>query len=956
MPPMWRRVALVMTLVMVVALSVAGWASVRAITAQIDRDDATQVSELAAQFVPVFRSRLHMADAWVRYLTATEPGTDEQSLRARVLATGTLAGVVLVPLDERSAGGLPSLATSDRLALTAGRSVLKIVPSAPSAPAAPAAPAVQAVPATPAVPGRAGVYLAHLVTVAGAQQIGFFQLAPVWLWRDLDQVPGRMGLAVVDAGGSVIFAGAPLASGVPHLLVRAPIDARHPARAVVQGWQQDGTAWRGAVAQLRLDDTPIAGDGVWNIAVYDKAIDAWPALFSLVPMMLVLLLLGALCVLFGTWYLSRRWQPALTRVHAALDQLRQGVFAPVEVGWAADAPRVVAQSYNLAVAELQRRFAAQGYLAEIDRLLLEAEELEQALEPILARVCDLTGAQTAAVALVDRDAAAHARSFTVSADGGACPISRVNIDEEMAQQLRESPQASTVPSHHLDRYGFLEPLRALGARSCCVWPVMVGERIAAILSVGYGEVAAPLAPQLSFGTECAARLRTALDNAERGERLYHQAHFDSLTSLPNRLLFHDRLSQELKNVADNDQRSALLYIDLDHFKKVNDSVGHVAGDQLLTIVAQRLRACVKEGDTVARLGGDEFTVILRNLPSGDVAGTIAERIIEALQRPVNIAGRDHFVRASIGITLFPDDANTIEAVMRNADLAMYHAKDGGRARALFFDSTMTRALAPVAQSGLFRALRRREFALHYQPQFDLRTGAVAAVEALLRWQSPREGVRLPHDFIPAAEESGLIVDIGTWVLESGCHQLAIWRDDGIAPVRLALNVSVQQLRLADFTNLVRRSLERASLTPGVLELEVTETVFADEAARQTLRALSELGVRLALDDFGTGYSSLNHLRQHPVDAIKIDRSLMQEVPDDPKANSLAASIIDMAHALGKQVVAEGVETLPQLDFLRERGCELAQGYVLARPLGVAEVSELLSSRQGLELLLRRAAG
>jgi predicted signal transduction protein with EAL and GGDEF domain len=385
-------------------------------------------------------------------------------------------------------------------------------------------------------------------------------------------------------------------------------------------------------------------------------------------------------------------------------------------------------------------------------------------------------------------------------------------------------------------------------------------------------------------------------------------------------------------------------------------LGHHSGDLVLRAIGKRLLACVRASDTVARLGGDEFTVILRNLPSGDVAGTIAERIIEALQRPVNIAGRDHFVRASIGITLFPDDANTIEAVMRNADLAMYHAKDGGRARALFFDSTMTRALAPVAQSGLFRALRRREFALHYQPQFDLRTGAVAAVEALLRWQSPREGVRLPHDFIPAAEESGLIVDIGTWVLESGCHQLAIWRDDGIAPVRLALNVSVQQLRLADFTNLVRRSLERASLTPGVLELEVTETVFADEAARQTLRALSELGVRLALDDFGTGYSSLNHLRQHPVDAIKIDRSLMQEVPDDPKANSLAASIIDMAHALGKQVVAEGVETLPQLDFLRERGCELAQGYVLARPLGVAEVSELLSSRQGLELLLRRAAG
>jgi EAL domain-containing protein (putative c-di-GMP-specific phosphodiesterase class I) len=275
---------------------------------------------------------------------------------------------------------------------------------------------------------------------------------------------------------------------------------------------------------------------------------------------------------------------------------------------------------------------------------------------------------------------------------------------------------------------------------------------------------------------------------------------------------------------------------------------------------------------------------------------------------------------------------------------------------VFFDSKMGRAAAQLAESGLFRAVRRREFALYYQPQYALQNGELVGLEALVRWQHPREGLRFPKDFVPAAEQSGLIVEIGTWVLESACRQLAMWRDEGIAPGRLALNVSVQQLRAGDFVQLVSQTLERMGLPPQTLELEVTETVFAEEDARLALRNLAALGVRVALDDFGTGYSSLNYLRQHPVDAIKIDRSFMSEVPDNYQATTLLATIIDMAHALGKQVVAEGVETLPQLDYLRERGCDVAQGFVLARPLNVADVTERLAQRSGSTALLRRAAG
>ncbi|MGH8230839.1 MAG: putative bifunctional diguanylate cyclase/phosphodiesterase, partial [Steroidobacteraceae bacterium] len=457
-----------------------------------------------------------------------------------------------------------------------------------------------------------------------------------------------------------------------------------------------------------------------------------------------------------------------------------------------------------------------------------------------------------------------------------------------------------------------------------------------------------------YGAECAARLQIALGNQDTDARLYQQAHFDSLTSLPNRVLFRDRLSQELASVGSGAAGGALLYVDLDHFKRVNDTVGHGAGDQLLTIIAQRLRSCVKDGDTVARLGGDEFTVILRQVPSAEAASEIAQRIIEALQRPVNIGGRDHQVRASIGITRFPEDGSNIDELLRNADLAMYQAKDSGRSCAVFFDRKMARASVQLAESGLYRAVRRREFALFYQPQFALRDGELVAMEALVRWQHPREGLRFPKDFVPAAEQCGLIVEIGTWVLESACRQLMLWREEGIAPGRLALNVSLQQLRAPDFVQLVGQTLERAGLPPQMLELEVTEAVFADGDARAALRQVAALGVRVALDDFGTGYSSLNHLRQQPVDAIKIDRCFMSEVPDNYQATTLLATIIDMAHALGKQVIAEGVETLPQLDLLRQRGCDIAQGFVLARPLQVADATERLAQRSGSTALLRRA--
>jgi diguanylate cyclase (GGDEF)-like protein len=940
---MWRRLALVIALTALTGLAAASWIRIHQVVR--DRNDIVtdRITGSTQSFTRELRGRLQLADALVRSLSAADAGATGALLRERMLPADAFHGVLLVPFKE-SAGddrdqpgpiaGIAPITRDEELKLKSGQSLLKVVP--PEA-------------------GHGGTYLVHLVSAANSPQLGLFEFNPGWLWQGAGELPDQESMVIVDPAQNIVFEGTALPAEILRMFARTGIQAHGAGKPLLRDWQQGGAAWRGAMVWLDPQSAWLSG-APWTVAVYGKLAQTRPAALSFINDVLPLLLLAAAAVYFATRYLTGRWQPVLTRLDAALGALQQGQFQRVSLQGAADTPRAVASSYNLAITALEDKWSAQQRLAEIDRLLLEAADLEQSIEPILLRVCALTASQVAAVALVDRDAPGHARSFVAGADGALCPVSRINLDPQITLSLQDAPQGMAVQAHLLQDYSFLEPLRERGAELCYVWPIFAGSEVAAMLSVGYRGLLEPSKELVRYGLQCTSRLQIALSNQDCDAQLYRQAHFDSLTSLPNRVLFRDRLSQELESAGGGAPCGALLYVDLDHFKRVNDTVGHIAGDQLLTVVAQRLRSSVKDGDTVARLGGDEFTVILRQVSSTEAISEIAQRIIESLQRPVNIAGRDHQVRASIGITRFPEDGNTIEELLRNADLAMYQAKHSGRSCAVFFDRKMARALTPPAESGLFRAVRRREFALYYQPQYALKNGELVALEALVRWQHPREGLRFPKDFVPAAEQCGLMVEIGTWVLESACRQLALWREEGIAPARLALNVSVQQLRAGDFVQLVGDTLARMGLEPQMLELEVTEAVFAEDDARLALRDLAALGVRVALDDFGTGYSSLNYLRQHPVDAIKIDRTFMSEVPDNYQATTLLATIIDMAHALGKQVVAEGVETLPQLDYLRERGCDVAQGFVLARPLNVADVTERLAQRSGSTALLRRAVG
>ena len=431
------------------------------------------------------------------------------------------------------------------------------------------------------------------------------------------------------------------------------------------------------------------------------------------------------------------------------------------------------------------------------------------------------------------------------------------------------------------------------------------------------------------------------------QRIEHMAHHDALTGLPNRLLLNDRIQQAIAQAHRNKSRLAVLFIDLDRFKTINDSLGHQLGDRLLQSVAHRILVCLREGDTVSRLGGDEFVIVLPVTESGGDASIVASKLLDVLSSPFHLHDNDLHVSASIGISLYPDDGTDVETLMRNADTAMYHAKDSGRSQFQFFTPEMNVAARKrfTLETALRRGLEAGEFELHYQPVIDVTGGRVSGVEALVRWRAPGRGLVEPADFIPAAEESGLIVTLGEWVLQEALAQAKRWQDAGKA-LRVAVNVSASQLRRRNFVGRLRRLLEDSGAEPARVVLEITEGVIVESAgeAIATLAEISALGVRLAIDDFGTGYSGLAYLKRFPIDAVKIDQSFVRDLTVDADDAAIVTAIIAMARSLGLAVVAEGVETEAQLEMLKRMGCESAQGYHLAKPMPVSDLERWFANR------------
>ena len=488
------------------------------------------------------------------------------------------------------------------------------------------------------------------------------------------------------------------------------------------------------------------------------------------------------------------------------------------------------------------------------------------------------------------------------------------------------------------------------ADSCRLWPIIGRQKqLVAYLAIFYQNSAVVTVAELNLVPIACELAALAIENKKSDERIRYLAHFDELTELPNRANFLQMLSQAIARAERHGKQVGVLFIDLDRFKRINDMHGHHTGDTVLHEVACRLRGALREVDQVARLGGDEFVILVEEVINGEVLGAMAQKLIEKISLPFYINDDEFHLTASVGISIFPADGDDLYALIKNADMAMYRVKELGRNGHQFYSEKMSSDTHEkiILEAGLRRVVERNELVMHYQPKLDLITGQVTGVEALVRWQHPELGLLGPNKFIPLAEETGSIVAIGRWVLQTACRQLSEWINSGMAPLRMAVNLSARQFRYGMLFQDVEQALRQAGLAPHLLELEVTESLVMDnpDYAVQLLARFKTLGIELSMDDFGTGYSSLANLKSFPFDTVKIDRSFVRDIVIDLHDAAITRAIIAMAHVLHLRVTAEGVETAEQMNFLREHDCDEIQGYHFAPPMPTQATEEFLRARQ-----------
>ncbi len=583
----------------------------------------------------------------------------------------------------------------------------------------------------------------------------------------------------------------------------------------------------------------------------------------------------------------------------------------------------------------------------------ETSDLNSALEVVLRKVCETTGwlvgeawlpnadntylefsgaSYTATPEL--EDFVSHSRDFRFAR--GQPVLGRVWESKQamwVADLGREASDVQRAPV-----------AMAAGLKAAMGIPVLAGQAIVAVLGFLTGEARPRDQHLMDIVSGVAAQLGLAIQRKHADARVHYLVHFDRLTGLPNRTLFADRLQQAVIEAARHQRLVGVVFVDLDRFKNINDSLGHAVGDQLVKDVAVRLSAAVREGDTVARLSGDEFALVLADMAQADDAARLARKILNVFVQPFHSGGHEIFITASLGITLYPIDDKEVTGLLRNADVAMYRAKESGRNTYQFYSADMTSRAAEnlTLENDLRHAIERDELILHYQPLVESQTGRMLGVEALVRWAHGKRGLISPMQFIPLAEESGLIVPVGEWVLRKACAQCQAWRRNGYPDMRIAVNLSARQFREGlDIT--VIGILQEVGLDPSALELELTEGVIM-QSSHETLTVMQRLadrGVTFSIDDFGTGYSNLSYLKRFPVDILKVDRSFVKDIPGDLDDSAIADAIITMAHSLGMKVIAEGVETEQQSAFMRSHGCDAMQGYYFSKPVSAEDISVLL---------------
>jgi len=777
----------------------------------------------------------------------------------------------------------------------------------------------------------------------GAVVVG--ELNPEYLWGSADELPAMTDFCIVqDISGETLHCSAPLSPDAERAMIASR--ASHLGTA---SWERDGEAWRG----IAWPQFMRAGFGTPDWVVIASQPESYQveratrfARLYVPVVVLALLLVGWLTIRQA----SHIVKPLDLLAKRARGMAQNDFSSRVEMAPREDEFGELATAFDTMSQKLGRQFASLKALSEIDRLILATVDSAQVIRTVLHRLGGAVRADAVSVTLLEHDNADHARTYARSSDGDESL--RMTRHEISPAERGELEGASAGQWLKLDGIvpRYLESLAAEGATTAYVQPVVWRGTLCGALALGYRRDSSLDEEERQHALELSDRVAVAVSSAWRDEQLYLQAHFDPLTGLPNRLLFKDRLGQEIARSQREDLRFGLLFIDLDHFKTVNDSFGHTTGDAVLRETARRISRCVRTTDTVSRLGGDEFTVMLTNLHHAQEAWLSAESVVEALSREYHVNGEHCFLSASVGIASFPEDGASAEELLKSADTAMYRAKANGRSQAVYFEERMN--AEAVARLTLDRDLRvaieRGELELHYQPKLDLASDTICGAEALVRWRHPVHGLIAPDRFIPLAEESGFIEQVGHWTLSEACAQMRRWRGAGLALESVSVNVSPRQFRRRGLLEFIRECVDEAALPSGCLGIEITEGLLMErsQSIEDLLRRLSSMGHPIALDDFGTGFSSMAYLNRFPVREIKIDRVFIEGLAPGADSEAIVAAIIAMSHALGKIVVAEGVEKPEQLELLARMGCDQVQGFLISAAVPAAQFEAQLRARAG----------
>ena len=751
-----------------------------------------------------------------------------------------------------------------------------------------------------------------------------------YLWGDKDTLPFSTYLCVVENSDKILFCSHPAPE---QLLQKLTIDAADTeSRTIFWTYQNEKYL---AVSWELFIKSRFNGPR-WRIIASQREADALMLINTFNKLYPLVIGLSLLVILLLSISQIRRSLVPLERLIEGTQRVTNREFDKPVVVESHDEFATLANSFNTMTARLGKQIHALTVLSEIDKLILTNPDIETVLQTILNRIPHIVPCEFISICLTDKTDKETGWAYVSHFDGDHKPkLKKVAIPSNERKRLLEIDNTLVVNLYH-ETWRFLDYFKKQGVTQAQIFPVSLEENIVAIISLGWRKKLPLNSDDNANMRDLTDRLAVALATAERDEKLYRQAHFDMLTNLPNRQLLDDRLEQNIIHAHRENQLIGLLYIDLDRFKNINDSLGHSVGDKLLQQTAVRLKKCVREADTVARLGGDEFIVILSNITGPKDASNIAEHIINRISEPYHIDRHEIFITPSIGITLYPNDGTNTEALLKNADAAMYRAKESGRSKYMFFEERMNieDLERNRMEQDLRLALARNEFELLYQPQVDLETGKIISAEALIRWQHSEHGTIEPSRFIPLAEDTGMIEPIGEWVLRTACRQFKIWQEKGINIDRLSINVSSRQFMQRKFVDIVYKALAATGMSPKRLELEITESMLMEDRIDTVyiLEELHAMGVRLAIDDFGTGYSSLSYLKRLPVDALKIDQSFMRDVPKSEEATTITNSIIALAHALNIKIIAEGIETSEQLVLLLSQQCESGQGFYFYPPL------------------------